>query len=159
MREVLKVSIRAREKRLVAFRRFVADWAQRGYQIEEGPSPGLTCATARVPLEDKRWRRDVARGVKSAILTEDWSADWIEQAYTEEEVASAPLFTLGGGVRDGRDDDGGESGERSHGSSMAGGAAMGTKTRVRSKAPDPVPPIWRLIWRLDKYIVMRYIGR
>ena len=48
-----------------------------------------------VPIEDGVWRTEVDAGLAAGVLDPEWFAeDRIEQIYTAEEIASAPLFWL-----------------------------------------------------------------
>ncbi|HMN42454.1 MAG TPA: hypothetical protein PKE29_16560 [Phycisphaerales bacterium] len=94
MQELLRVSLWAPDRRPVEFEKFIVHFARLGYEPEDGPTPFGHCRTFWIPTTDRAWKREVQSAVKAGAVAPNWSADWIEYRYTDEEVATAPLFDV-----------------------------------------------------------------
>jgi len=74
------------------FLTFIDLWRIRGYVIDLYPLNDLV--RVGIPLEDAVWRDEIDAAVAAGTVSNEWSKCSIDQIYTPDEVASAPLFWM-----------------------------------------------------------------
>jgi len=90
MEEYLRTTFFPRNRRTL--QRLTEEWRKRGYRVEDGhPAPFFQLST---PLGDDSWRRELEEATSKGDIEEGWRSDWLDQEFSEEEIASAEVFSI-----------------------------------------------------------------
>lgn len=91
MEEFIVVSLTPPPATSAHFGELLREWASRGYRV--GRYKAESSVEVLVPIDDTAWRQDLDAAKQSGHV-DTWRAAWIEQKYSDQEHAEAPLFRL-----------------------------------------------------------------
>ena len=92
MHELLWITVGPARDRAWSFAALIERWKGRGYAVE--PYPANNLVDIAVPLGDPVWRAEIDAAVAAGTVANGWREFRIDQVYTADEIASAPMFSL-----------------------------------------------------------------